>query len=136
MALSRPWPHGSRRAASGAPHHEGLRFRCKTRPHPEEPAKGGRLEGWAARKPPTKFSFNRDGPAACGERRKGDGAYGLLTRRQAAAVSGRGLTTYSRKTLSLASTSLSDTSEVQGSARCWSTRLASVSLSCEPLMTW
>jgi hypothetical protein len=51
-------PHGSRRAASGAPHHEGLISRepgtssglpdshRNTRPHPEEPANGGRLEGW------------------------------------------------------------------------------------------
>jgi hypothetical protein len=44
--------HGSRRAEDGAPHHEGLRCRRETRPHPEEPAKGGRLEGWAAKTPP------------------------------------------------------------------------------------
>src|SRR4029077_4518958 len=55
FALSRTRPHGSRRAASGAPHHEGLGFRREKRPHPEEPAKGGRLEGWAERNPPTCF---------------------------------------------------------------------------------
>src|SRR5262249_11783891 len=49
--------HGSRRAASGAPHHEGLRFRREPRPHPEEPAKGGRLEGWATERPSITIFF-------------------------------------------------------------------------------
>jgi len=48
-------PYGSRRAASGAPHHEGPGSRHELRPHPEEHAKGGRLEGWAAKRPLTAF---------------------------------------------------------------------------------
>ncbi len=44
---ARTRPRGSRRDASGAPHHEGLLLCRNTRRHPEEPAKGGRLEGWA-----------------------------------------------------------------------------------------
>ncbi len=43
---ARTRPRGSRRVASGAPHHEGLLLCRNTRRHPEEPAKGGRLEGW------------------------------------------------------------------------------------------
>src|SRR5437764_3974557 len=43
--------NGSRRAASGAPHHEGLGFCREIGPHPEEPAEGGRLEGCAAKSP-------------------------------------------------------------------------------------
>jgi hypothetical protein len=57
----------SRRAASGAPQHEGLRFRQEIRPHPEEPAKGGRLEGWVAKELPTKFYFICDCRAVWGQ---------------------------------------------------------------------
>jgi hypothetical protein len=45
VRLHRVGPHGSRRAASGAPHHEGLTYPCEISPRPEEPAEGGRLEG-------------------------------------------------------------------------------------------
>jgi hypothetical protein len=68
LPLSRTRPHGSRRAASGAPHHEGLGFRRETRPHPEERTEGARLEGWAAMKPPTAFCFKCDSPARKRER--------------------------------------------------------------------
>src|SRR4030095_13362601 len=48
------------RRASGAPHHEGLVFRRETRPHPEETAKGGRLEGWATKGLPAGFCLKCD----------------------------------------------------------------------------
>jgi len=63
VAVDTAGPDGSRRAASGAPHHEGLRFRREIRPHPEEPANGGRLEGWAAKRGLTTFYCICDSPA-------------------------------------------------------------------------
>src|ERR1700761_2250549 len=38
-----------------APHHEVLRSYREKSPHPEEPAAGGRLEGWAAKDCPGSF---------------------------------------------------------------------------------
>src|SRR3954451_2437990 len=57
-------PHGSRRR-DAPPHHEGLNSRRMSpthlsRPHPEEPAAGGRLEGWAATRLPTHNFSNSD----------------------------------------------------------------------------
>ena len=46
-------PHGSRRRYA-PPHHEGLNSQLISRPHPEEPAGGGRLEEWATTRLPTR----------------------------------------------------------------------------------
>src|SRR5947207_2312704 len=57
-------PHGSRRR-DAPPHHDGLNSRRMSPPHlsrhhPEEPAAGGRLEGWAATILPTHNFSNSD----------------------------------------------------------------------------
>jgi len=64
VGSDRAGPHGSRRRAA-PPHHEGRRFcrdqdsvRRERSPHPEEPAAGGRLEGWPRRNWQSSSSFN------------------------------------------------------------------------------
>jgi len=55
-----------RDGAFAPPHHEGLRFRREQRPHPEEPAAGGHLEGWPHRDCPSRLSSICDRPAPAG----------------------------------------------------------------------
>src|SRR5207237_8756589 len=63
-------PHGSR-PRGAPPHHEGPISCQASRPHPEEPAAGGRLEGWAATAA-SRINFNfQTAVGPHGSRRRG-----------------------------------------------------------------